>query len=539
MSRSFVLLATLAIALIAASPAAADTYAVTSNADLGDIATGDGVCQSSNGECTLRAAIDQANATTADDVIDVPAGQFDLAGTTDEDSNTGGDLDILFPSDAEERAKGGRVDSRTPDTLTIQGAGARDTIVRSTIADRVFDVVDSEASVTIAGLTATGGSGVTQGGGIFSNGPLNLIDVAVTGNTADSQGGTFGGQGGGVFSNNALTITGATLSDNHALATGADFPGQGGGLFVNGQPTTATNVTVSSNETDRGVIFPGQGGGIFLNDVSTLVAVTVSHNQADASGFGQGGGIFYNDQLTARGLLVSNNLVGTTPSECFDNDDLISEGGNLERGTDCGFTGPSDQQGVDPLLGPLQNNGGPTDTRALGAGGPAIDTGPEAGCPPTDQRGVTRPQGARCDVGAFEVEVAGQGAPGAQLIFDITGKKKQKPVGPQVKPGTGKAKNPNRKVLSVKVTCQNQPCEATIKGKAKAPGEKVKFKTQTVSLQAGETKKLRLAGSKRQLAKLKAALREGANGKAKIKGTATGPAGDTASDTFKVKLRGK
>jgi hypothetical protein len=76
--------------------------------------------------------------------------------------------------------------------------------------------------------------------------------------------------------------------------------------------------------------------------------------------------------------------------------------------------------------------------------------------------------------------------PGAQLIFDITGKKKQKPVGPQVKPGKARAKNPNRKVLSVKVTCQNQPCEATVKGKAKAQGEKVKFKTQTVSLQAGE-----------------------------------------------------
>jgi large repetitive protein len=86
MSR-LVSLATLVLALIAASPAAADTYTVTSNADLGDADTGDGVCQSSNGECTLRAAVDQANATPADDAIDVPAGPFDLTGTANEDSN--------------------------------------------------------------------------------------------------------------------------------------------------------------------------------------------------------------------------------------------------------------------------------------------------------------------------------------------------------------------------------------------------------------------------------------------------------------------
>ena len=57
---------------------------------------------------------------------------------------------------------------------------------------------------------------------------------------------------------------------------------------------------------------------------------------------------------------------------------------------------------ADPLLGPLQNNGGPTDTQALGAGSPAIDAGDPATCSATDQRGVARPQRARCDIGAFE-----------------------------------------------------------------------------------------------------------------------------------------
>jgi hypothetical protein len=125
------------------------------------------------------------------------------------------------------------------------------------------------------------------------------------------------------------------------------------------------------------------------------------------------------------------------------------------------------------------------------------------------------------------------------LNFDITGRKKQKPVGPQVKPANHRAKNQNRKLLSVKVSC-DKACTVSLGGNAKSPGEKVKFKSQTVSLQAGETKRVRLsATSKKALAELKAALRAGAKGKGKVNGTATGPAGQQATDSFTVKLRGK
>jgi hypothetical protein len=85
---------------------------------------------------------------------------------------------------------------------------------------------------------------------------------------------------------------------------------------------------------------------------------------------------------------------------------VVTSGGyNLDSGDSCQFNRPGDLSNTDPRLGPLQDNGGPTQTEALMPGSSAIDAVGNEACPPptTDQRGVTRPQGPRCDVGAFEV----------------------------------------------------------------------------------------------------------------------------------------
>jgi hypothetical protein len=129
-------------------------------------------------------------------------------------------------------------------------------------------------------------------------------------------------------------------------------------------------------------------------------------------------------------------------------------------------------------------------------------------------------------------------SPPSGLVFDMTARLNQKVVGPQVKPA-GKAKNAAGKIISVKVTCQNSPCTVNLKGKATAPGEKVKLKGPQLSLQAGETKRVRLTASKSDLADIKAELKAGARGKAKVKGTATAPNGETLTDNVKVKLRGR
>jgi hypothetical protein len=124
------------------------------------------------------------------------------------------------------------------------------------------------------------------------------------------------------------------------------------------------------------------------------------------------------------------------------------------------------------------------------------------------------------------------------LELNVTGRKKQKPIGPQLKPS--RAKNDPGKILSVRVTCANSPCTVKLKGSATAGGEKAKFKAGGISLQSDETRKVRLsAQGQAPLAQLKGALKGGANGSAKVKGTATAPNGDTDKDNFKVKLRGR
>jgi hypothetical protein len=140
--------------------------------------------------------------------------------------------------------------------------------------------------------------------------------------------------------------------------------------------------------------------------------------------------------------------------------------------------------------------------------------------------------------GTFPAPQPEQPAAGPPLTFDISGRKNQKIAGPQVKPANNKAKNANRKLVSVKVTCQNKPCTADIKGTATVAGEKVKLKGPQVSLQPGETKRVRLSAKKPQLAQVKAALKAGEKGKVKVNGTATASDGEKAQDGFKVKLRG-
>ena len=106
-------------------------------------------------------------------------------------------------------------------------------------------------------------------------------------------------------------------------------------------------------------------------------------------------------------MTVQNSIVsGGGPDNCFTPSQLdspiTSQGHNIDSGVTCGFTASGDMSSTGPLLGPLADNGGPTRTRALLLGSPAIDTADNAVCPATDQRGVARPQLAACDIGAFE-----------------------------------------------------------------------------------------------------------------------------------------
>jgi CSLREA domain-containing protein len=342
----------------------AATLSVTTSEDGADANAGDGTCATPAGMCTLRAAVQTANALAGPDSIVLPAGTYALRiGFGGENAAAGGDLDVA------------------PGELTITGENAATTAVDGRGFDRVFQVLPG-ASLTINGVTVTNGraSDSFGGGGILNGGALTLNDAAVTG----SRSGTGGG---GIFNSaGSATLTNVALSGNTALS-------HGGGLWNFGGQVALVNVTVSGNTA-------GSTGGAIRNDgvgaMVSLVNVTVAGNSSNeivAALMNAGG---------PAGISLKNSIVSGPPGDsCFG--PIASGGFNIDTGGSCGLTGAGDKPGTDPLLGPLAANGGGTQTQALLTGSPALDSADPASCPATDQRRVTRPQGAGCDIGAYEL----------------------------------------------------------------------------------------------------------------------------------------
>jgi hypothetical protein len=218
-----------------------------------------------------------------------------------------------------------------------------------------------------------------EGGGLFNytGGSLTLVNSTVSGNTATcpDPSGCFA-SGGGLVNFGRLTIHNSTVSGNAANGNDA----QAGGILNTALGRLAvTNSTVSGNTVSctNGPPCNAQGGG--------LINVTAG----DQIG-----------ELTLLNSIVASNAF----TDCAG--PVTSAGFNLDTDNTCRLTAPGDKPGVsNPLLGPLADNGGPTKTNALLPGSPAIDA-VTSGCPPpeTDQRGVTRPVGRACDMGAYETQ---------------------------------------------------------------------------------------------------------------------------------------
>jgi predicted outer membrane repeat protein len=282
----------------------------------------------------------------------------------------------------------------------------------------------SNGQVEVTGATLSGNRASSSGGALFANGSLTLQASALDGNSAATSGGA-------VYTQKPTTIQATTMSSNTAAIGQAGF-GAGGALFTaapttigastfdhntagsaggsgdggavrNNAALTMVNSTISANAADVGGSGGGSGGGLYVGGNATLTNVTLAGNGAATSG----GGLFLESSQTAT---LENDIIagGSAPSgaSCFaqTNGTFSSAGHNLEETTpsQCGLNASGDQFGADPLLGPLQANGGPTQTQALAPRSPAIDHGDNSGCPATDQRGVLRPQGAACDIGAYE-----------------------------------------------------------------------------------------------------------------------------------------
>ncbi|HET7454811.1 MAG TPA: choice-of-anchor Q domain-containing protein [Solirubrobacterales bacterium] len=418
--------AVLALALLAPVSAGAATFEVNTPADT----TVAGGC-TTDPTCSLRDALAAASASAdPEDVVSVPAGNYGL--------------------------ENGQLETGGAESLTIRGAGARSTVIDGRGASRVFDVGGD--TVTIEGLTVTGGvapEGVGgempgDGGGIlaFEVDELFLDGVAVSGNTAAQNGGGISAPPEGSAAP-SLSVSNSTIADNKV--TGGLVEGLGGGIYVLGD-LTLTNSTVARNSAESTVGMV-QGGGVLaaLDPTATepsevdILNSTIAGNSVGTGGIG-GGLAVYNPtpgvvtELSVKNTIVAGNSGPAGAGDCGAVATLASDH-NLSGDASCMFTDGGSKENTDPQLGPLQNNGGETDTLALPARSPAVDAGTNDGCPATDQRGVTRPQGSACDIGAFELAQGskqnGGGSsspppPAAGPTADLRLRIKAKPKAPQV-----------------------------------------------------------------------------------------------------------
>ncbi len=310
--------------------------------------------------------------------------------------------------------------------LTLQGPGARLlTIQRSTGGApnfRIFNLPNAGPNVAISGLTLSNGRVVGNGGGIQSLSNLTLTDCAVSGNEA------VNGAGGGVYLQGNGTFTGCAISGNTAGV-------QGGGInFLGnlGRTLRLLNCTISGNRANS----EGVGGGIANTcdrGTGTLEVTncTIAENTAVTTNLADGGGIVTasrdsgNSAVTRlRNTIIANN---TPPNlKVYDISGsagvVTSLGYNLTSDNGAGLlTAAGDLLNTNPLLGPLQDNGGATQTHALLPGSPALDKGAAATDPTTnqplmtDQRGLSRPVnlavmnadgGNGSDIGAYEHQCA-------------------------------------------------------------------------------------------------------------------------------------
>ena len=389
------------------------TFVVNSSADRIDANPGDSVAETSvAGEITLRAAVMESNAYPGSDTIILPSGTYvlSLAGAG-EDRAVSGDLDI----------------AHIAGSLTIRGAGATSTVIDADGLDRVFEIF-AGSTVRFEDLTITGGYTADYGGGIANRGVLVLDRVTVAGNVSEGQ------SGAGIFNYSVLDVYESTISSNHLPSSSGGGAGIGNyyyssltvssstifgntsSYYAGGIMTAAggtfgmTNSTVSGNTSER------SGAGLFLNGSVTIVNSTITANESTGSSFGTGGGIYAN----AASVSLMNTLVAGNSAAAGSLDvtgGFSSQGGNL-IGDGTGASGFShgvngDQIGtgsspIDPLLGPLADNGGMTATHALLTGSPAIDAGLNANAPAVDQRENPRPVDGNgdgtliVDVGAVE-----------------------------------------------------------------------------------------------------------------------------------------
>jgi hypothetical protein len=335
-------------------------------------------------------------------------------------------------------------------TLIIEGPGASILAISGNNTSQVFDIYgyDDVVFVAISDVTISDGNEIVYGGGGIRNwsGTVELTNVNVFNSQSSQSGGGIlnlfgtmtitngnisnnkstgivnsngstmniinstvtsndGARGGGIWVEGGgnVSVTNSTITNNRA--------GLGGGIANDGT-SAITNSTISGNEAYDIPTLATWGGGISNFGALTLANSTITENSAEE----KGDGIFNRGTVTLMNSIIANNSIG---DDCYDEfGTLISLGYNLDSDGTCNLIQPTDWPNRDPGLGPLADNGGPTETHALLVGSTAIDAGEQnctdgSGTPLlADQRGEPRPIDGNsdgfvaCDIGAYEVQPA-------------------------------------------------------------------------------------------------------------------------------------
>jgi beta-glucanase (GH16 family) len=309
--------------------------------------------------------------------------------------------------------------------VTIDGAGAPGLRLSGADTFRVL-VVEGGASATVRNLTIGEGYGYQLGGAMIVNGQA-LLDRVTVENSRTNGEFQFWQGGGGIYVGGgaALTLRDSTVRNNRTIGSdGGGIYGFTGSLIilersavinntagnVGGGLRTLGDAQIENSTISGNVSEAWHGGAAFHTDgVLRLVHSTVAANSSPG---GTTGGIFVGTfgEGGAQAELLGSVLAGNSGDQCFRGFfgpgpvGITSLGGNVASDGTCVLDAAGDQPGVNPLLGALAANGGPTLTHALPAGSPALNAAAASTCPATDQRGVSRPQGGGCDSGAFERE---------------------------------------------------------------------------------------------------------------------------------------
>jgi CSLREA domain-containing protein len=327
---------------------------------------------STDGRCSLREAIIAANkdrasssqagecrAGSGNDTIVLPAGVYILTRSDNgsEDSSSTGDLDVRS-------------------VITIAPTGAVEIQGAPGFTDRLFHILSGKLVLSDAWLK--GGKAKLDGGAILNQAALDLRNVTLSGNSAAAAGGALASSG-------STTAVNITVAGNAARLSG-------GGIHVSGGVLTLTHATITGNAADSDANRTGDGGGLSRTAGTLTLVNSVLWGNSDGSA-----SPIHAPECS--GVLVKGgpNLVGSLAG--------------------CGLSPSGTITGRDPMLGPLQHNGGTTPTRQQADGSPVIDVASAGACPASDQRGASRPYGAGCDLGAVEAGNAPQAGP---VFFVVT-----------------------------------------------------------------------------------------------------------------------